>query len=361
MELFRYTIKWEYGIRMKKNTSEIGKAFKISLIYLRYIINEHLMHNNKKLLILIYALIMGVVSNGYAQLQTLSSHYFLNQQTINPGSVGAEGGINIFLNYRGQWVGLEGAPHTVQFSADMSLPMISSGVGVSLTNDIIGAERHTAVRLNYAYYLKINKAYQLGFGVGAGIINTSIDGSKLTTPDGNDGVLPQGQFGLIRPDIAIGIYLKNKNLNIGLSYNSILRNATIEGVESALDTRYSSYFNLYASYSIDLPRKMNLTPSAQVRTDFKNWQTDLGVLFNWNNYIFTGVFLRGYNKPSIDAFYATVGFKPIDKLAIFYAYDVGLSGLSNVHNGSHEISIKFSIPEDKLFKKGKVIYNPRYL
>jgi type IX secretion system PorP/SprF family membrane protein len=310
----------------------------------------------------LFLFLFGIsITKGYAQLQTLSSHYHLNQLSYNPASAGSDGGVNIFLNYRGQWVGITGSPHTQTLAADLSLPMINSGVGIVVTNDIIGAERHTSVRGNFAYFLDVSKNYKIGFGAAAGMINTSIDGSKLTTPEGEDDFLPDAKVGFIRPDIALGVNVQSKQLKAGISYNSLLKKGSIEGVSNTLETKYGSYLNLFAAYKINIKNKFGLEPSVLMRTDFNQWQTDLGVLFDYKNYIFTGVYFRGYNKASIDALYATVGFKPIGSLSIFYSYDVGMSALNKVHNGSHELSVKVSIPEEKLYKQGKMIYNPRYL
>ncbi|MEZ5006754.1 MAG: PorP/SprF family type IX secretion system membrane protein [Chitinophagales bacterium] len=312
--------------------------------------------------ILLFSLITNLtLVKSFGQIQTLSSHYHLNQLSINPGAAGSDGGVNIFLNYRGQWVGLTGSPNTQTLAADMSLPMINSGAGITVTNDMVGAERHTAVRANFAYFLDINKEYKIGFGLGAGIINMSVDGSKLVTPQGDDDFLPSVKTSATRPDIALGTYIKSKQLRAGISYNSLLRKASIDGDVNTLETKYGSYLNLFGAYEIIFNEKFSLEPSMQVRTDFKNYQTDIGALFSYNNFIFTGVFIRGYNKLSIDAFYGTVGFKPIGSLSVFYSYDMGLNTLNDVHNGSHEISINVSIPEQKLFKRGKIIYNPRYL
>jgi len=307
-------------------------------------------------------IILGLVPfMAQGQMQTLSSHYSLNQLSYNPAAAGINKGVNIFFDYRGQWVGIPGAPHTQTLAADMSLPTINSGVGVSFTNDMVGAERHTSVRLNYSYLLEAGRKYLVSFGVAGGITNVSIDGTKLTTPEGSDDFLPTGKEALVRPDLAVGVMVKSKELRAGLSYNNLITKATIDGAAASLETKYGSYFNLFGAYKVTFGKKFSLEPSVLVRTDFKNWQTDIGAMFDYNNFIFSGVFFRGYNNSAIDAFYATVGLKPVGKFAVFYSYDLGLSSLNNAHNGSHEISVNVFIPESKLFKRGKIIYNPRYL
>ena len=167
------------------------------------------MHAASRSILLIMILTCMVTYSALAQLQTLSSHYHLNQLSNNPAAAGLDGGVGIFFNYRGQWVGIPGAPHTQTFAADMSLPMISSGAGFTVTNDIVGAERHTSIRLDYAYMMDIGREYKISFGVAGGISNTSIDGTKLTTPDGSDDFLPTGKESLIRPDLAVGVMVKS--------------------------------------------------------------------------------------------------------------------------------------------------------
>lgn len=319
------------------------------------------MRNALRIIVLCFLFASIALAKSYGQIQSLSSHYYLNQLSVNPAAAGSEGGVNIFLNYRGQWVGITGSPNTQNFAADMSLPMINSGAGITVSNDLVGAERHTTIRANFAYFLDINKEYKIGFGIAGGIVNSSIDGSKLVTPQGEDDFLPNVKTTSTQPDLAFGTYIKSKHLRAGVSYNNVLRKASFEGVNNTLETKYGSYLNIFGAYELFFNEKFSLEPSVQVRTDFKNYQTDIGALFSYNNFIFTGVFVRGYNKLSIDAFYGTVGFKPIGSLSVFYSYDLGLSTLNDVHNGSHEISINVSIPEQKLFKRGKIIYNPRYL
>ena len=56
------------------------------------------------------------------------------------------------------------------------------------------------------------------------------------------------------------------------------------------------------------------------------------------------------------------GFKLSEKITLAYAYDLTLSELSQVSNGSHEIMINYNL--GKALGKGKpprIIYNPRNL
>ena len=57
-------------------------------------------------------------------------------------------------------------------------------IGITAINDLVGFQRSTYVALNYDYRKKF-KWGKMGIGIGAGIIQTSIDGAQLRAPDGN--------------------------------------------------------------------------------------------------------------------------------------------------------------------------------
>ena len=71
--------------------------------------------------------------------------------------------------------------------------------------------------------------------------------------------------------------------------------------------------------------------------------------------------LRGFNQNTIDAATLSAGFRLNTQWSAAYAYDIGLSPLRSVHNGSHEITLKYNLIQ----KNGgatllKIIHNPRY-
>ena len=52
------------------------------------------------------------------QLTPVTNQYVLNPLTINPAFAGNRGDLNIAAFYRKQWVGINGAPETMTFTAD---------------------------------------------------------------------------------------------------------------------------------------------------------------------------------------------------------------------------------------------------
>jgi hypothetical protein len=82
----------------------------------------------------------------------------------------------------------------------------------------------------------------------------------------------------------------------------------------------------------------------------------------YNENIFTGASLRGYNNQTLDAVALVAGFKLSEKITLGYSYDITLSNLNTVSNGSHEILVNYNL--GKPIGKGRppaIIYNPRSL
>ena len=73
-----------------------------------------------------------------AQSDALYSQYMFNQFTINPAYAGSRDALSAVLLYRTQWVGLEGAPNTVNLSAHSPFQAKNMALGVNVVLDEIG-------------------------------------------------------------------------------------------------------------------------------------------------------------------------------------------------------------------------------
>jgi hypothetical protein len=99
-----------------------------------------------------------------------------------------------------------------------------------------------------------------------------------------------------------------------------------------------------------------------VKSNISQTQIDFSLTTRYNENIFVGTSFRGYHSESLDAVALIGGFKLNEKITIGYSYDLTLSNLSTVSNGSHEILINYNL--GKPIGKGKppkIIYNPRSL
>lgn len=311
-----------------------------------------------------------VATFSLAQGQQLSQYslYMLNPFAWNPGYVGLDNSLSVTGVFRKQWTGLVGSPTTQNLSAHLPMYYLSGGVGINVENDALGAQQLTSASLAYAYHQDLGGGI-LSFGVSAGMVQRTLDGSKIRTPDGNyiepgnynhnDDLLPLSAESATAPTFHAGIYFANDWLEAGFSARNITEPTTDY---STLSLPLNRNFNFNLGFHIDLSKTLSLHPSAIVRSDLIQTQTDFSVILRYNDNIFGGGSLRGYNSNSLDAVAILAGFKLSDKLTLAYGYDLTLSDLNTVSNGSHEISLNYNL--NKIIGKGrppKIIYNPRSL
>ena len=208
-----------------------------------------------------------------AQQTPQYSLYMLNQFGQNPAYAGLDNTLSATGVYRSQWVGLAGAPVTQIVNAHLPLHVISSGIGIQVENDISGASQRTAASFAYSYQLELNRNSRLSIGLSGGLIQQSLDGAILRTPEGtyepdqniiihNDDSLPLGKVSTNVPTFSAGVFYQGKKVEIGLGMLN-LQESIINFTDLSLKLRRSYY--LSASYNYELYRTLILKPSIDVK------------------------------------------------------------------------------------------------
>src|SRR4051812_6836545 len=104
----------------------------------------------KKLFYVVSLLFMGVLGAS-AQQESQYSQYMYNTMTFNPGYTGSREVLSAMALYRSQWVGLDGAPKTMNFSVQTPIGYHGNGLGLNVMSDQIGPTKNTGFTANYAY------------------------------------------------------------------------------------------------------------------------------------------------------------------------------------------------------------------
>lgn len=317
--------------------------------------------------IFLVALTCNVFISVIAQNFRMKSHFFANRQSMMPSVIGLNDGLIIHGNYRGQWFGVEGSPQEQELATSLYIPGIKSAVGLSINNEILGAFRTTQIETQFAYRLKTNNL-NMAIGLSLGFENSILKGDVLTTPDqqpGNpntDPYLPSTGETFFRPLMGMGFSMQVKGIQLDLAASNLLNSASkINGDSLVLNYRRGSIMTTHVSYTKKIGSNFSITPGVQFQTDFIKNQTTLYFLGEYKSMFHFGMMYRGYNKFSNDALIPILGFQPLNEMKIFYTYEITTSGLNRSTSGTHEISLTYNIPQDKIFKKGKVSYNPRFL
>lgn len=317
------------------------------------------------ILVLCYTAVTGT----FAQSEPQYTQYMFNRYLFNPAYSGSNDAVEFSLLHRSQYVGLSSTFIATQaFNFSSSIPVASSGIGLNVVNDLIGYQRSTSVTINYNYRKKF-KWGNLAIGIGGGIIQTSLNGAKLRTPDGDynsgvnhqDNILPNTMQNGIAPDFSFGVYLNNTRYFAGAAINHIVLSDAAVTAANGSKTKLVFSRNLFftGGYNFRVGNKLEIMPSALVKTDLVKVQAEVGATFTIIDNIVTGISFRGYTKRAVDALALVLGFK-YKGFQLIYSYDANVSYLTKFNTGSHEISLSYRYPLKKKEVRGYFYHNPRF-
>jgi len=308
-----------------------------------------------------------------AQQAPQYSLYQINPYVYNPACAGLDNTLIVTGVYRQQWSGLKGAPLSQHINAHLPLYFINSGIGLKIENDAIGAHRTTSALVSYNYQLELNRTTLLSAGVSAGYLQYALDGGKLRAPQGtytepggtfdhNDPNLPEGKVQAGTPVFEAGIYLKAKRFEAGAAIQPVFAPVLTATANGRFRLQPGRHYLFTLAYTLNIGENLLLLPSALVKSDITETQTDISMMVRWRENIFAGASYRGIGKRAKDAITLLGGLRLNEKTTLGYAFDIPLSPLNAVNRGSHELLLRYSL--NKPIGAGKlpqVIYNPRFL
>lgn len=321
----------------------------------------------RKILFLFFFLPLTSV---YAQQLTQYSLDMLTPYADQPAYAGMEENMKISGAIRGQWLGIPGQPTSQRLLVHSPIGILNGGIGLHLNNTTQGAINKINVGLGYSFHLNTGSG-TLGIGGRLYYQQLTLNGSLLRTPEGdypdepglsihhNDGIIPETNTSAGQPDIALGVFYKMPYLQAGIALQNLLGNNLSNNFFNYENKRH---YLATIQGNVSISNRIELMPSVHFKSDGLIHQTQISLLGRINDNIITGAAFRGYNTASQDAVVLIGGLKLNNGLMINYAYDIGVSQLKTVHQGSHEIALIYYI--NSSIGKGKlppIIYNPRSL
>jgi type IX secretion system PorP/SprF family membrane protein len=264
------------------------------------------------------------------QQDPIFTQFWNNSTVFNPASTGLFYKHQTGINYRNQWVNMNGAPTTIFTSYNTRIDKYKSGFGFNYMYETIGAMKQNRFDLNYSYQLDLGDEKKLSFGLSAGIVNLNFEPYWVGT-DLNDPLLPKSGQGSGFSS-STGIAFKSKKLHLGLSSTQI-NEANIKEI----GFKFARHYYINASYDFNLSGNFSLKPQILFRTDGTFMSTDINLLA-----IFKKQYWLGITGRSRDSFAFMAGVDIKEKYRIGYSYDITVSKLNNgVSSGSHEITLGF--------------------
>lgn len=290
----------------------------------------------KKISYLLILLLIGAFQVS-AQQQSQYTQYMYNTLTINPGYTGTRALPSIFGMYRTQWVGLDGAPKTANFSIESPISENGQGLGLSVVNDKIGPSQETTLTVSYAYPIQLSADVHLSLGISGSGNFMQIDYNKLKVLNPDDPFL-SGVLSKTSPNFGAGVYFHSSKWYAGLSVPMILETKFYDDTKVSVASQRMHFYAM-GGYVFDLNDNLKFKPAVMVKAvNGAPLAVDLSANFLFSEKLTLGAAYRWDAAVS-----GMAGFQVTPGLNIGYAYDYDTQKIGNYNSGSHEIFMRFDL------------------
>lgn len=290
----------------------------------------------------------------YSQEAPIHNQHFMNHYVYNPSFVGHDERAVVYLSHRRQWMGIEGAPVSSNFSFHTPLTK-SIAVGANIYTETRGLLTSSAAELTLAYKVRLGDQHYIQFGLGGGLNSNTIDfdlnynGTIPLEPEDNSMI----------PEARCGLKYHIKNLNIGLALPALLKkdlvptNALTEEDELSPIDQYSAMI----SYKFQISENnLAFEPHLLYRSLGNDYtQIEATGVFHIKELVWVGATYRmdyGIN--------ALAGLKIKELLTLGYAYELASGQVAGYMAGSHEIQLSINLGKKKNFDKKPQVDRPRF-
>lgn len=280
----------------------------------------------------------------FGQQESTLSLYKYNLNQINPAATATQGATYLNVNYRTQWVGVDGAPETQTLSLGVPSETKKLGVGFSVSNDKINVQATTQLFVDFSYPLQIDSKRTLYLGLKAGGTSSRIDAAQLNRVGATSDpfLVDDTRFS---PNFGVGVYyLTENNFFVSLSIPRLLSTERFSS-ENGQASLATDKPHLYLSSGIQIPlsEQWSIKPSillAQVANTPVQFVGDFTM--SLDDKLDFGV---QYNRGG--GFGGTTTFALGSNFRIGYAYINSLSNTPNAFSsGTHEILLKIKLGPD---------------
>ena len=280
------------------------------------------------------------------------SQYLINDYVLNPAIGGSKGTFEAKSNHRYQWLGITDAPRTYILSVNGPLKSGKMGVGGYLFTDRTGPTSSFGAYFSYANHLNLSENIKLSMGLFGGLIQYSIDGSKITLNDKAD-PLSGGLESVVIPDAGFGLYLYSANYFLGVSVPQLFQNRLklFETDTTEVLGRLKSHLFVTGGYKFALGDAFEIEPSFLMKmVSPVPVQFDLSAKVIYQKKFWLGLSYRTYDAMSV-----LLGYSYLEQLFFGYSYDFTTSEIKNYSSGTHEImlGIRFSKHQKEQESKDK--------
>ena len=267
------------------------------------------------------------------------SNFYMNGQYINPAYAGSREVFSSTLTYRNQWVGLDGAPKTMNFGFHTPLKRLNLASGFIAFTDKIGVSRLSGLAVNYVYRIRMKEGKRnLAFGLKTGLLSFRSDFSQLYINDAGDAVFNGVTINQTNFDAGLGIYYYAPHYFFSFSA-PLLTNFGYNSTShyDSISTKVTNTY-LTTGFIIKLGADLELMPSIFIKSIKNNLQVDLNFSF-----ITLKTLLLGFSIRSSESLVFNFEYQINPQLRLGYAHDFITSPLNKITMGTHELTLRYEL------------------
>ena len=294
-------------------------------------------------------LLISVLTPAFTQESSNFTQFYMNPYRINPSYAGIEGRSGLFLTYRKQWVGIDGAPTISNLSFHSALKS-NVNIGLNVNSDAVGILNTTALSFTLGYTLPLSSNQYIRFGISGGMAMNQLDFDPFTTPSAGitsgdvDQLLDQNLY----PVGDVGFSYHNKYFNLGVSVPNMFERQVASfdnfslGKISAMDEFI--FYSSYRFYFID--DKFAFEPHGIYRMNkLLPSQFEGAGIIHINHTLWLG----GSYKQNF-GISALGGVKFNGMFALGYSYSLSNSGVNELNSPTHEVQLNLLFGEKRKHK-----------
>jgi type IX secretion system PorP/SprF family membrane protein len=287
-------------------------------------------------------LLLGLLSNAFAQQLPLFSQYYHNPFIYNPSLSGTTEGNAITLITRKQFSGLANSFGTYAATYQTRGLDKKAGFGLYVYNDQANLFRTNAINGSYAYHLPLSKDNTLSFGLGLTALDHRYNANNFFITDGGDPVLAMlGAEGGFTFDMNAGANLKLGNFSFGLANLQLIQNQDIFRNNADQKSYYTlrNHWMVNAAYNFAINDNLSIEPFVLYRkTQTAPGQVDVNVFVNLIDKGYLGLAYRDGMS-----FSTMVGVQLTPGVTAGYAFDYTTHQFRNALGNTHELALKFNL------------------
>ncbi len=292
--------------------------------------------------------LFGCLSEAVQGQDIAFTQFYVNPSLLNPSFVGAEGRPALFVSYRKQWLGIEGAPTTMNVNVQTALPN-KVNLGLNVSNQQMGLISSSAAQITAGYTLPLATDNFLRFGMSLGAAFTKVDATALNfgSSPGNTAADPlladiAGNTTQLTGNLGISYHVKGFHAGVALPmlFQPIYLTAT------AFNANFKPFDNvvIHASNRFMLKKGKNAFEPYAVYRLSKGLpgQFEIAALFHYQHLGWVGAsYKQDYGISGL------LGVKMNKIIAIGYSYSLPSSGDGAIGRPSHELHLAYLFGQHK--------------